>query len=308
MPNSVETGPVETRPVETRPVESGPVVPNQGPSTIGAVVRWGARQLAKSSTPALDARLIVQDILGLDHADLIAQEAAPIPTQPLAVIKARLIRRADGEPLAYILGHQEFYGRSFAVSPEVLIPRPETEMLVDAGVALAPRTVLDLGTGSGCLLLSLLAECPAARGVGIDLSARAVAQARQNADRLGVQDRATLRCGDFSQSQTTASPQVDLIVANPPYIETGATLPRSVSDFEPQSALFAGPDGLEDYRALAPTIAADLAPHGTALLEIGTGQGTAVANIMAQAMPDRAVTVARDLAGHERMVTLLPIR
>ena len=210
-------------------------------------------------------------------------------------------RRASGEPLAYITGSRAFWTIELRVAPGVLIPRPDSETLIEAAVAhfagtSGPRRILDLGTGSGALLLAALAEWPAATGVGIDRSVAALTIARENAAALGMADRAEIIAGGWSGTGEA----FDLILCNPPYIAADERLPRDVADHEPHSALFAGVDGLDDYRALAPLLPAQLAPGGVACLEIGSTQGLAVSALLqAQAM---VVQIRHDLAGHQRCI------
>jgi release factor glutamine methyltransferase len=211
--------------------------------------------------------------------------------------------------MAYILGEREFWSLPFQVGPAVLVPRPESETVVEAaleqiGDRAAPLRILDLGTGSGCLLLALLSELPQASGLGIDRSAAALAIASGNAERLDLADRAAFREGDWGRD--LAGP-FDVIVGNPPYVARAdaAGLAPEVLVFEPEDALFAGPDGLCAYRALAPDCARLLAEDGFACLEIGQGQGAAVAQILGS-HGLRLVASRPDLAGIERCLVLRP--
>ncbi|WOI52003.1 peptide chain release factor N(5)-glutamine methyltransferase [Parvularcula sp. LCG005] len=272
-------------------------------ATYGQSLRQAAQGLSASPTPALDARLLLLAASGLDHAGLIAADRDPVDPAVEGTFSALVARRMGGEPIAYILGEQEFYGRRFRVGPDVLIPRPETEMLIDAAlrVAVSKPRIADLGLGSGCILGTLLAEIPEATGLGVDLSPAALGVAAANLTQLAVRSRAALAVRSFE----VALPGVfDLIVSNPPYIEAAAVLPVSVAEHEPAMALFAGQDGLDAYRALAPIIAGALAPDGHAFLEIGDGQGAAVSQLMQAVMPDRPVTLNPDLAGRERLVSI----
>ena len=215
--------------------------------------------------------------------------------------EALVARRAAGEPLAYITGTRAFWTIELGVAPGVLIPRPDSETLIEAAVAHfagtpGPRRVLDLGTGSGALLLAALAEWPQATGVGIDRSPAALAIARDNAAALGMAHRAEIVAGDW----TGTGEQFDLVLCNPPYIGVDEPLPRDVADHEPHSALFAGADGLDDYRALAPLLPAQLAAGGVACIEHGATQGQAVSALLrAQRM---VVQIRHDLAGRERCI------
>jgi release factor glutamine methyltransferase len=217
---------------------------------------------------------------------------------------ALVARRATGEPLAYIVGTRAFWTIELGVAPGVLIPRPDSETLIEAAVAHfagtpGPSRVLDLGTGSGALLLAALAEWPRASGVGIDRSAAALAIARANAATLGMAARADILEGGWAGTGEV----FDLILCNPPYIGTGEPLPRDVVGHEPHAALFAGLDGLDDYRALAPLLPAQLAPGGVACIEIGSTQADAVAALL---RAERLVVQIRhDLAGRDRCIVAM---
>ena len=219
------------------------------------------------------------------------------------VFEMLVTRRAAREPLAYITGHKEFWSLDFAVGPGVLIPRPDTETLIEELVRRhadhsAPLSLLDLGTGSGCLLIAALKEFPNARGVGIDASAEALAWAQRNIAAQALEDRTSLIETAWPEE---ASPGFDVILANPPYIPSAEIdrLEPEVARFEPRPALDGGPDGLEAYRALAPRIARLLTPSGTAFLEFGQGQDQDVASILASAGLE-IVKIAADLAGIPR--------
>ncbi len=212
-----------------------------------------------------------------------------------------LERRLGGEPLAYITGHRAFWTIDLAVAPGVLIPRPDSETLIEAAVdhfrgGPGPRRILDLGTGSGALLLAALAEWPEASGVGIDRSRDALAIAHINAEALGMASRAEMIEGDWGGT----GEKFDLILCNPPYIGTTEPLPRDVVEHEPHSALFAGPDGLDDYRAIAPFLPGQLAAGGVACIEIGAAQGAVVSAFMAA--QGLVVHIRHDLAGRDRCV------
>jgi len=253
-----------------------------------------ARLAATSDTPRLDAELLMAHALGISREALLlgGDRAAP------AAYAELIDRRAQHEPVAYITGTRAFWTIELAVAPGVLIPRPDSETLIEAAVAhfgaAGPATVLDLGTGSGALLLAALAEWPAATGTGVDRSPAALAIAAGNAVTLGMSGRAR-----FVEGGWNAAPGLfDLILCNPPYIRDDAALPRDVAGYEPASALFAGPDGLDDYRRLAPIIAGGLPEAGIACLELGAGQAPAVAALMGAA--GLAAATRDDLAGHAR--------
>lgn len=271
--------------------------------TAGEAVRQAAARLAATSdTARIDAELLMAHALGCSRSDLLLRrmaDAEPAGFAPLVE------RRAGREPVAYILGSQEFFGRSFVVSPAVLIPRADSESVVEAALRAAPRArrVLDCGTGSGALLLSLLAELPDASGVGVERSAGALEVARTNAGALGLAGRARMVAGDWTQGGwADGLGPFDLVIANPPYVESDAPLDPDVRDHEPAAALFAGPEGLDDYRVLVPQLPALLLPGGVAVLEIGHRQAAAVAAIAADAGFE--ATVHRDLGGRDRALVL----
>lgn len=249
-----------------------------------------------------EAEILMAHALGVTRsAMLLGQMREPAP----AAFEAMLARRLADEPLFHITGETEFFGRRFVVTPDVLIPRGDSETLVAAALeaAPAPRRILDCGTGSGCLLLTLLAERPEARGVGIDRSAAALAVAEANARSLDLADRADLREGDWSCAGWADDlGSFELVIANPPYVEDHAELDPSVRDFEPAGALFAGPDGLEAYRVLVPQLPGLLRPEGIAVVEIGWRQAEAVSALAAEA--GLTATLRRDLADRPRALIL----
>lgn len=271
--------------------------------TAAEAMREAAGRLSEiSDTARLDAELLMAEALGVTRSDMLLRHARDTAPQGFADL---LNRRLRHEPIAYILGHQDFYGRSFIVTPEVLIPRGDSESVVEAalGYLAGKARVLDCGTGSGALLLTLLAERPETEGVGIDSSLGALAVAAANAGRLGVQDRARLMRRDWRDVDWRSNiGRFDLIVANPPYVETTADLAPSVRDHEPGSALFAGGDGLDDYRILIPQLPELLETGGTAVLEIGATQDEAVSDLARFAGFD--VTLHRDLADRPRALVL----
>jgi len=229
--------------------------------------------------------------------------------QATAILETLIARRAAREPLAYITGHREFWSLDFAVGPGVLIPRPDTETLIEQLIRrrpdrATPLSLLDLGTGSGCLLVAALTEYPAAHGVGIDTSPDALAWATRNIAAHGLESRASLIETAWPQE---ASPGFDVILANPPYIPSAdiETLEPEVSRYEPRAALDGGPDGLDAYRALAPRITRLLRPSGLAFLEFGAGQGEAVVAILASTGLEIAEIVP-DLAGIPRCAVVKP--
>jgi release factor glutamine methyltransferase len=229
---------------------------------------------AISATPRLDAELLMAHALGTEREDLLlGRMDDPAP----GAFAALLERRLAHEPIAYITGRRDFWTIELEVGPGVLVPRPDSETLIEAAVAhfgtSGPARILDLGTGPGTLLLAALDQWPEATGLGIDASSEALGFARRNAS-----GRAEFKQGNWGDGLTE---RFDLILCNPPYVEAGADLPPDVAGYEPGAALYAGADGLDAYRALAPQFARLLAPGGIVCLEIGAGQQSAVSALMA---------------------------
>jgi len=254
--------------------------------------------------PRLSARLLACRALGCSRLDLELRADAALMPQQQAAFAALLGRRILGEPVARILGEREFYGRIFAVTGATLVPRPETELLVELALARLPAAELvfaDLGTGTGCLGISLCVERPAWKAVLADISVAALGVAADNAARHGVEQRVLPVLGDVCAPLFQAA-SLDGVVSNPPYISEAEyrTLPPEVRDFDPRSALVPGVSGLEHIRALASRAAEALRPGGLLLMEFGAEQGRAVEEIFC-ALPDWAdIRIHRDLAGLER--------
>lgn len=270
---------------------------------VAAALRAAAQRLeATSDTARLDAEVLMAHALDVTRSDLLLRHMRdPAPAGFAALVE----RRAGHEPVAYITGRQEFFGLPFAVSPAVLIPRGDSEVLVETALAVRPeaRRVLDCGTGSGALLLAVLAGLPGAQGIGTDRSAAALAVAQANAASLDLAARTEFRLSDWTQPGWADDLGCfDLILANPPYVEDAAELAPSVRAHEPAGALFAGPDGLDDYRVLVPQMPGLLAPGGVALVEIGHRQAEQVSTIAAAA--GMAATLHRDLGGRPRVLEL----
>ena len=255
-----------------------------------ATVRRGLAQLFRRNglaTPELDARLLVAHALGLDHAALAAQAMRTLTADETAVIAALAARRRAREPVARIIGVKEFWGLNLKLNSATLVPRPETETLVEATLDVVDRrqareralAVADLGTGSGALLLALLSELPKARGFGTDVSAEALGGARDNAVALGLAERASFVCCDYGAA---LKGPFDIVVSNPPYVARDdiASLAPEVRVFDPAVALDGGPDGLDAYRAITSTARHLLAPKGVLLLELGIGQLGAVEGLL----------------------------
>ena len=272
---------------------------------ISEALRQAANALAQTSdTARLDAELLMAHALGVTRSELLLRHMADAPPPAFAPL---LARRQSHEPIAYILGTQPFFGLDFLVTPDVLIPRSDSEVLVETALQARPdaRRVLDCGTGSGALLLAVLAQLPEAQGIGIDRSLAALAVAAANAARLGLAQRARMLHADWDKAEWSRDlgGPFDLILANPPYVEDDAPLSRSVRDHEPGGALFAGPAGLDAYRALIPQISALLAGAGVALVEIGVALAAPVSAIAAAS--GLAAKLHRDLAERPRVLELV---
>ncbi|WP_086617664.1 peptide chain release factor N(5)-glutamine methyltransferase [Erythrobacter tepidarius] len=271
--------------------------------TAGEAIRAAAERLAGiSDTARLDAELLMAHLFGVSRSELLLRHLrAPAPPGFAALIE----RRATCEPVAYITGVQEFYGLPLIVSPATLIPRGDSETLVEAALKCKPDAlrVLDLGTGSGALLLAVLAHLGKAQGIGIDRSEAALEIARANAAGLGLRPQAQFLAGDWhAAGWSDGLGTFDLVLCNPPYVEADAALDAQVRDFEPHSALFAGPDGLDDYRVLIPQLRALMNQAAVAVLEIGANQADAVSALAAAA--GFATRLHRDLAGRARALVL----
>ena len=277
----------------------------EAPAFAGATVRVRLTEAASSlaavsDTPRLDAELLMAHAVGVERDRLLLSrldDPAPRAFEPL------LARRLTHEPVAYITGRRAFWTVELEVGPGALIPRADSETLMEAAVehfgTRGPRRILDLGTGPGTLLLAALDQWPAATGLGIDASEEALALARSNAGRLGLATRARFLTGDWSEG---VEERFDLVLCNPPYVESGAGLPRDVAAWEPPEALFAAADGLSEYRRLVPQIPRLLAPAGLACLELGAGQRDSVAALFGSA--GLTLSSRKDLKGIERCLVL----
>ena len=260
------------------------------------------RQLSETSdTSRLDAELLMAEALHIDRDKLILSPPdRAVPQRFWEMLE----RRKAGEPVAYITGRRAFWNIELHVGPGVLVPRPDSEVLIASAISHfegreGPERVLDLGTGPGTLLLAALDIWPEATGLGVDLSRRALSYAAANARRLGFERRVKLIQGDWAAG---LAEQFDLILCNPPYIAEDAELGPGVSEFEPDEALFAGKEGLDAYRALAPQLPRLLAKGGLAAVEIGAEQGEAVTALLSR--DGLRAEVANDLAGRPRAILL----
>lgn len=277
--------------------------------TVGTALAEAAMRLSSAgiSDARREARLLVAAALGWDTARVLGFPEAEMTTTAGERLAALLTRRCAREPISRILGHREFWSLRFALSPDTLDPRPDSETLIEAALAaLADRArayrVLDFGTGTGCLLLALLSELPHAIGTGLDLSEGALEMARRNAAALGLGARAQFVCGNWGDP---VSGSWDIILANPPYVASGEInrLSPEVARFEPRRALDGGVDGLSAHRLLAPAVSRLLAPTGIAVIEMGAGQAQKVAALMAGAgLALRAIR--HDLIGVDRCLVL----
>lgn len=264
-------------------------------------------------TPELDARLLIGYALGLDHGGLVTQAGRAMTQREFDVVAAVAARRLAREPVARIIGRKEFWSLSLGLNMQTLVPRPETETVVEAalaaldrgGVRTRPLRILDLGTGSGALMLALLSELPAAFGIGTDISSEALCCARDNAAVLGLARRASFVACDYGEA--LAGP-FDLIVSNPPYIAHGdiAALAPEVGAFDPPRALDGGIDGLDGHRAIAADVRRLLARSGWLVVELGAGQADPVISLMQSAGLVPAEPLRPDLAGIARALVLRP--
>ncbi len=263
-----------------------------------ALAEAAASLATRSDTARLDAELLMACALGVDRNALLLahlDDAEPADFAPL------LARRMAHEPVAYITGTRDFWTITLNVAPGVLIPRPDSETLIEAAIdhfgERAPQRILDLGAGSGALLLAALSQWPEAHGLGIDASQAALDIAQGNAARLGL--KAAFRLGDWADGLDTP---FDLVLCNPPYVESNAELAPEVADFEPASALYAGSEGLDDYRRLAPQIARLIAAGGIAVVEIGHQQAAATSAIFGAFGLN--IAIRQDLGGRDRCLLL----
>ena len=279
------------------------------PWTVGRILEWTAQHLKKSGsdTPRLDAELLLAKARGCPRIQLYVQFNEVVPDAQRAVMRDLVRRRAQSEPVAHLVGHREFFSLDFAVSPDVLIPRPDTETLVLDLITHARRlpapAILDVATGSGCIAIAAAVQVPAARVTASDVSPAALTLARQNADRHGVAARITFLEGDLL-APLPAGAQFDFLVSNPPYIPTAQleTLDREVRDYEPRLALDGGPDGLRFLATLLQQAPSVLVPGGRLLLEFTPEQAPALLEL-ATAQPERSdPAVLKDLAGRPRVL------
>jgi release factor glutamine methyltransferase len=295
-------------------------------TTIAHALAWATHDLrAISETPRLDAELLLAHVLGWGRARLLAEGRLALTEAQASVFRDLVARRAALEPVAYLIGHKEFFGIDFLIDRRALMPRPETELLVELTLGFARRrtkddrrptstidgqplvvggrpsvVIADVGTGSGVIAVALALHLPEVQIAALDISPDALALARQNVERHGLAGRVRLLRGNLLDP--LAAP-VDLIVSNPPYTIL-AEIDEGVRRYEPHQALDGGADGLDVYRRLLNQAPAKLRPGGAVLLEIGATQAAAVTDLARRAFPDATISVHRDLAGHDRVVVV----
>ncbi len=275
------------------------------PGAAQAMLAKAVRRLEAAGVPDAprDARRLLAHALGVAPGRLTLVLGGPVPDAAAEAFEILVTRRAAREPVSHLTGTRSFWGRDFVVTPDVLDPRPETEILIAAALEAPFVRVLDLGTGSGCILLTLLAERATATGIGCDLSGAALAVAGRNRAALGLDERAELCAGDWFAALDADTGRFDLIVSNPPYISASEmpALAPETRDFEPRAALTDEGDGLAAYRAIAAGAPAWLTPGGRLMVEIGPTQADAVSGLFA-ASGLAEVAVLRDLDGRDRVV------
>ncbi len=280
--------------------------------TIAEAIQRAAARLSAHKVPnaRLDAEVLLCHAVGRDRAWVLIHMQDQLDDQGLRIFEKSIDRRSVREPLQYITGIQEFWGLPFKVTPDVLIPRPETEFVVEAAVKAAAKAtspvIIDLGTGSGCIAVSLAKGLPQAQVFAVDRSEKALAIARQNAQRNGVADRIRFLEGDLfgPVEELDLRGRVDVIVTNPPYVKAGdlAGLQPEVRDFEPEMALIAGPEGTESAKKIIPQAPEYLKTGGSLIMEMGIGQAAALGKIIDDTRKFGSMEIVKDLAGIERVI------
>ncbi len=270
------------------------------------LVATGVLGAAGIDEPHREARILLAHVLGVDLAGLLRRRSGPVTPEEDERFERLVSRRAAHTPAAVLLGHREFWSLDFLVTPDTLIPRPDSELIIESALELHPDRrvgcILDLGSGTGCLLLAALTEFPSAWGLGVDRSEAAAMVAQANAQRLGLASRTAIMVGNWTEAIAGC---FDLLLCNPPYIEAAVIpdLMPEVALHEPHLALDGGADGLDPYRILFPDLQRRLAPGGTALFEFGVGQAAALLELARRAGLT-VVGVRADLAGHPRVMIL----
>ncbi|HET7087912.1 MAG TPA: peptide chain release factor N(5)-glutamine methyltransferase [Anaerolineae bacterium] len=283
-------------------------------TTVSAALQDAARRLdtARIDAPRIVAEALLAHVLSLVRAQLLARPETPLSLDQLSRYQVLVERCTSGEPLAYVIGHREFYALDFVVDPRVLIPRPETELLVEMAIRIAGARpaagggeyiIADVGTGSGAIAVTLAVHLPFVRVVATDISPDAIAVASQNARRHGVAERITFKVGNLLES---IEPPVDLLAANLPYVRTEEWkhLARPIRDHEPAIALDGGPDGMLVVSRLLHDAPRVMRSGGSILVEIGASQGIAAAELARDSFPDADISVATDHAGLDRLLVV----
>ena len=289
--------------LETESLASTPRRARPASSVGRALAQARAKLDAATDTPLLEAEVLLAHVLDASRAMLLAHPERTLTADQLTDYQTLVNQRLSNYPLPYLTGIVEFYGLELEITPDVLIPRPETETLVDLVLARRPGTIVDVGTGSGCIAVALAIRLSQASICAIEISPAALAVARRNVERHGVADRVQLIAGDVLNPRPSPA---DLIVSNPPYIPTGdcALLPTSIRDHEPRQALDGGPDGLALIRRLLAQAPAVLKPEGMLLIEIGADQGEAASRLAHTYFPEAAIRVHPDLGGRDRVLEI----
>jgi release factor glutamine methyltransferase len=279
--------------------------------TIQRLLTWTTGYLTqkKVDSPRLSAELLLSHVLGLKRIELYTQYSRVVEQEHLARLRDLVKRAGQHEPIAYLVGKTEFYSLEFEATPDCLIPRPETELLVQRAIELlrqrsTPRRVCDLCTGCGVIAVAIARNTPDTKLIATDISAPALAVAARNVEKHGLQEHIELRQGDLFDPLIAELDQFDMIVCNPPYVSAAEydALDKNVKDYEPRIALHGGEQGLDVYRRIAERVTEFLKPDGILLLEIGHAQGPAVQQLFQQTNAFEAVKVEKDLNAHDRVV------
>lgn len=279
-------------------------------STILHILKESEERLNGVDSPRLSAELLMTEVLGCKRIELTLDRNRILTDTEISAIRSLVDRRAQGEPVAYIVGRREFYGLDFAVTPDTLIPRPETEHIIEEVEQMFNNSdsfhFADLGTGSGILAVTLAKLFPNATGVAVDMSEGALAVAKENAIAHGVDERIDFLCGDFTQP-LFPDQSFDLVVSNPPYVTRVDydNASHEVTAYEPETALISGDDGLNHIRSMLPRVSSMLLPTAPFLMEIGYQQAEAIIDIVSSRFPEfKGITMKKDLSGHDRIVVL----
>lgn len=279
-------------------------------STIIHILKESEERLHGVDSPRLSAELLMTEVLGCRRIELTLERNRILTDEEISAIRSLVDRRAQGEPVAYIVGRREFYGLDFAVTPDTLIPRPETEHIIEEVEQMFNSSdsfhFADLGTGSGILAVTLATLFPNATGVAVDMSEGALVVAKENAIAHGVDERIDFLHGDFTQPLFTDQ-SFDLVVSNPPYVTRVDydSASHEVTAYEPETALISGDDGLNHIRSMLPRVSSMLRPTAPFLMEIGYQQAQAIIDIVSSSLLEfHGITVKKDLSGHDRIVIL----